>query len=62
VLSAIVGVSILAWAVALFAAPAELGEHWVWPLTPLLARTVAAWHALGRDHAAQLRGRAAAPG
>ena len=46
VLSAIVGVPLLAGAVALFAAPAELGEHWVWPLTPLLARTVAAWYAL----------------
>jgi hypothetical protein len=46
VLSAMVGVPLLAGAVALFAAPAELGEHWVWPLTPLLARTVAAWYAL----------------
>jgi len=46
VLSAIVGVPLLAGAAALFAAPAELGAHWVWPLTPLLARTVAAWYAL----------------
>jgi hypothetical protein len=46
VLSGIVGVPLLAGAIALFAAPVELGAHWVWPLTPLLARTVAAWYAL----------------
>jgi hypothetical protein len=46
VLSAIVGVPLLAGAAALFAAPAEVGAHWVWPLTPLLARAVAAWYAL----------------
>jgi hypothetical protein len=46
VLSAIVGAPLLAGAVALFAAPIELGEHWPWPLTPLLARAVAAWYAL----------------
>jgi hypothetical protein len=46
VLSAIAGVTLVAGAAALFAAPAQLGEHWVWPLTPLLARTVAAWYAL----------------
>jgi hypothetical protein len=46
VLSAIVGVPLVAGAVALFAARAQLGEHWVWPLTPLLARTVGAWYAL----------------
>jgi hypothetical protein len=45
-LSAIVGALLLAGAAALFVAPAELSEHWVWPLTPLLARTVAAWYAL----------------
>lgn len=33
-------------AAALFVAPAELGEHWPWPLTPLLGRVVAAWYAL----------------
>jgi hypothetical protein len=27
-------------------APVELGEHWPWPLTPLLGRAVAAWYAL----------------
>ena len=46
VLSAIVGVPLLAGSVALFLAPVELGEHWVWPLTPLLGRAVAAWYAL----------------
>jgi hypothetical protein len=46
VLSAIVGVPVLAGAIALFAAPVELGEHWLWPLTPLLGRAVAAWYAL----------------
>ena len=45
-LSAIVGAPLLAGAVALFVAPVELGEHWLWPLTPLLARAVAAWYAL----------------
>jgi hypothetical protein len=45
-LSGIVGALLVVAAAALFAAPAELGEHWVWPLTPLLARTVAAWYAL----------------
>ena len=46
VLSAIGGVAMLAGAIALYLAPVELGEHWVWPLTPLLARAVAAWYAL----------------
>jgi hypothetical protein len=46
VLSGIVGVTLVAGAAALFAAPVEFGGHWVWPLTPLLARTVAAWYAL----------------
>ena len=46
VLSAILGVGLLAGAIALFAAPVELGEHWLWALTPLLARAVAAWYAL----------------
>jgi hypothetical protein len=45
-LSGIVGTLLVAGAAALLAAPAELGEHWVWPLTPLLTRTVAAWYAL----------------
>jgi hypothetical protein len=46
VLSAIVGALLVAGAAALFVAPVELGEHWPWPLTPLLARAVAAWYAL----------------
>jgi hypothetical protein len=45
-LSAIVGAFQLAAAAALFVAPVELGGHWPWPLTPLLARAVAAWYAL----------------
>jgi hypothetical protein len=45
-ISAVAGVAILIGAVALFAAPADLGKHWLWPLTPLLARAVAAWYAL----------------
>ena len=46
ILSAIVGTLVIAGAVALFAAPVELGRHWPWALTPLLARAVAAWYAL----------------
>jgi hypothetical protein len=45
-LSAVIGAAVLAGAVALFLAPVELGEHWLWPLTPLLGRAVAAWYAL----------------
>ena len=44
--SAIVGAAVLCGAVALFVAPVELGRHWPWALTPLLARAVAAWYAL----------------
>jgi hypothetical protein len=40
VVSAIVGAVVLVGAVALFVAPVELGEHWPWPLTPLLGRAV----------------------
>lgn len=46
VVSAIAGAAVLAGAVALYLAPVELGEHWLWPLTPLLGRAVAAWYAL----------------
>jgi hypothetical protein len=46
ILSAVVGVPVLVGALALFAAPVELGEHWLWPLTPLLGRAVGAWYAL----------------
>jgi hypothetical protein len=45
-LSAIVGAAVVVGAVALFVAPVDLGQHWPWALTPLLARTVAAWYAL----------------
>jgi hypothetical protein len=45
-LSAVFGVALLIGALALFAAPVDLGKHWLWPLTPLLARAVAAWYAL----------------
>ncbi len=44
--SAIVGGAVLIGAIALFIAPVWLGKHWLWPLTPLLARAVAAWYAL----------------
>jgi hypothetical protein len=45
-LSAIVAAPLLAGALVLFFAPVELGEHWPWAVTPLLARAVAAWYAL----------------
>ena len=45
-LSAVLGAVLLVGAVALYAAPAKLGQHWPWPLTPLLARVVAAWYGL----------------
>jgi hypothetical protein len=45
-ISAVVGVVLLAGAIALFAAPADLSDEWPWALTPLLARAVAAWYAL----------------
>src|SRR5262249_3609270 len=46
VISALVGAFVLVGAIALFAAPVDLGKHWLWPLTPLLGRAVAAWYAL----------------
>ena len=46
VLSAIVGTVLVAGGAALFVAPVDLGRHWPWALTPLLARAVAAWYAL----------------
>jgi hypothetical protein len=45
-ISGVLGVAILIGAIALFVAPVDLGKHWLWPLTPLLARAVAAWYAL----------------
>jgi hypothetical protein len=44
--SATLGALLVAGAAALYLAPVELGQHWLWPLTPLLARAVAAWYAL----------------
>jgi hypothetical protein len=44
--SAIIGAAMLVGALALYLAPVDLGEHWPWTLTPLLARAVAAWYAL----------------
>ena len=46
VLSGLTGAGLMAGAAALYLAPVELGEHWPWPLTPLLGRAVAAWYAL----------------
>jgi hypothetical protein len=45
-LSAVCGAALLIGAAALFIAPVEIGEHWLWPLTPLLGRAVAAWYAM----------------
>jgi hypothetical protein len=44
--SAIAGVALLIYAVALFALPTALGDDWPWPLTPLLAQAVASWLAM----------------
>jgi hypothetical protein len=46
VLSALGGLALGAYAVALFAFPAELGAHWPWPQTPLLAQADASWIAM----------------
>jgi hypothetical protein len=46
ILSAVLGVLLLAGAAALYAAPVAVGQHWPWLLTPLLGRVVAAWYAL----------------
>jgi len=46
VLSGIVAVPLAVGAIALFAAPIDVGQHWPWPLTPLLGRVVAGWYAL----------------
>jgi hypothetical protein len=46
VLSGSAGAGLLVGAAALYVAPVELGEHWLWALTPLLGRAVAAWYAL----------------
>jgi hypothetical protein len=46
VVSLAAGIVLIAGGVLLFALPVELGEHWAWALTPLLARAVAAWYAM----------------
>jgi hypothetical protein len=46
VASAIIGAGVLLGALALYLAPADLGRHWLWALTPLLARATASWYAL----------------
>lgn len=45
-LSLAFGTAMLASAIALFAFPADLGRHWPWPLTTLLAQATAAWIAM----------------
>jgi hypothetical protein len=45
-LSAVCGAVMIVGAAALFVAPVDLGRHWPWPLTPLLARAVAAWYGM----------------
>ena len=40
------GAALVVGAAAFFVAPADLGKHWLWPLTPLLCRVVAGWYAL----------------
>ena len=44
--SLVAGVLLGGYAIALFALPTELGAHWPWPLTPLLAQAVASWLAM----------------
>jgi hypothetical protein len=45
-LSLVCGSVMLAGAIALFAFPGDVANVWPWPLTPLLARAVAAWIAM----------------
>jgi hypothetical protein len=45
-LSLLFGAAMLAGAIALFAMPADLGRHWPWPLTTLVAQAIAAWCAM----------------
>jgi hypothetical protein len=44
--SAVAGALIVAGSLTLFAVPGAVAELWPWPLTDLLARTVASWYAL----------------
>lgn len=45
-LSAVTGAILIGASIALYVAPASLGKHWFWALTPLLARALASWFAL----------------
>src|SRR2546430_846153 len=45
-LSGVCGGVLVAGAAALFVAPVDVGKHWPWALTPLLARAVASWYAM----------------
>jgi hypothetical protein len=45
ILNGVFGAGILIGAFALYVSPG-LGDHWLWALTPLLARAVASWYAL----------------
>lgn len=44
--SAALGVVLAAGGLALFAIPTQMADVWPWPLTPLLARVIAAWYLL----------------
>jgi hypothetical protein len=46
IISALAGALLVIGAAALFLFPENLLDEWPWPLTPLLARAVAAWYAL----------------
>jgi hypothetical protein len=46
VLSAVLGIVLVAGAAALFAAPLRIGQHWPWTLTPLTGRAIAPWYAM----------------
>jgi len=46
VASLVVGALLAVFAASFFVAPARLGSHWPWPLTPLMARVVASWAGL----------------
>ena len=45
-LSAVAGGVMIVGAAALYLFPGDLASHWVWALTPLLARATAAWYAM----------------
>jgi hypothetical protein len=44
--SAVLGALLVVGATALYIAPADLGEHWPWQLTPLTGRAIAPWYAM----------------